>query len=54
MDVKASQIISVSYVPVQQVSTIHYMCYVSREQHGKYVSRIKQDHMPLESSMMHP
>jgi hypothetical protein len=55
--VKASQTVNSSFAPIQQVSIIHYLSYVSVEQDGDYVSKmnmgIKQDRTPSVPSEPH-
>jgi hypothetical protein len=50
VDVKANQIVNSSSSPLEQVSMIHDLGYVSANEHGDYVSKmnmgIKQDYMP--------
>jgi hypothetical protein len=50
MDVKANQIVSASFLPIQQVLVIHDLGYVSTKHYSDYVSKInmgnKQDRTP--------
>ncbi len=56
VDAKVGQTFSASYLPIQQVSTIHDFSYVLGKHHGDYVLNssmgIKQNHTPSKPSKL--